>query len=458
MHHSSTSLTESISSLLDDLANPKDQEVLQPVIDSLLQEITFVENTNEHAYRQLISDIANFLLQSGVLSEDLQQHFIWLKKLSSNNHEICSLQALVKNFRTNKTEVINKQVVARETEKEAVNSIQSAALSSTEIEPEHLEAEINETQIHQALNTPSPAPETGPESQPESESEQKTLLSSTKSNAELQALIKDNQFNDAELKSLKTTLQERLDSTREQCHEFESLMKLLLSDLRTSQNPEELNTIKSMLKRAIEKLLEEQAIITTNIVDVATELNRFESHCDQLNHELGLVKRLSLTDELTRLPNRRAFIKRLQNESGRVQRYGYPLTVAILDLDLFKEINDTYGHSAGDEVLQAFTRNILSTFRNYDLVARYGGEEFAVLLPHTDIHGAERALNKVLERTINATIASSDNNAPIKLPTFSAGIAAYQEGESIESVINRADKAMYSAKKMGRNRVVVETE
>ena len=97
-------------------------------------------------------------------------------------------------------------------------------------------------------------------------------------------------------------------------------------------------------------------------------------------------------------------------------------------------------------------------FRNYDLVARYGGEEFAVLLPHTDIYGAERALNKVLQKTNDTKLTSDYDNSSIRLPSFSAGVAVYKEGEPIESVINRADKAMYSAKKMGRNRVVVTSD
>jgi len=152
----------------------------------------------------------------------------------------------------------------------------------------------------------------------------------------------------------------------------------------------------------------------------------------------------------------KAFLKRLENESGRVQRYGYPMAIAMIDLDLFKEINDNYGHAIGDQVLQSYTKHVLSTFRNYDLVARYGGEEFAVLLPHTDIYGAERALNKVLQKAAETPLDIDAVDAPVKLPTFSAGIAAYKQGESIENIINRADKAMYNAKRLGRNRVVVE--
>ena len=276
--------------------------------------------------------------------------------------------------------------------------------------------------------------------------------------AQFHELLKDNQLADSEIKQLKETLKTRLDNTRDQFGEFEKLMQLLLTDLHEASNIDELESIRSMLHRSVNNLLSEQQTISGNILDVAHELDQLENHCVQLNQELGLVKRLSMTDELTRLPNRRAFLKRLQNESGRVQRYGYPLSIAMIDLDLFKEINDNYGHAVGDQVLQAYTQQVLSTFRNYDLVARFGGEEFAVLLPHTDIYGAERALNKVLQKAVETQLDQSIINSPVNLPTFSAGVASYKNGESIETILDRADKAMYHAKKMGRNRVVVESD
>ncbi len=91
-----------------------------------------------------------------------------------------------------------------------------------------------------------------------------------------------------------------------------------------------------------------------------------------LNEELHRVRELSLTDELTSLPNRRAFMTRVEEEVARVERYGMPLSLAIIDLDSFKRVNDEYGHAAGDEVLRCYATQIFSVFRNHDLVARYG--------------------------------------------------------------------------------------
>jgi diguanylate cyclase (GGDEF)-like protein len=166
------------------------------------------------------------------------------------------------------------------------------------------------------------------------------------------------------------------------------------------------------------------------------------------------VRLLSLTDELTSLPNRRAFMRRLEDEVARVQRYGFPMSFVLIDLDHFKDVNDEYGHAAGDEVLRVYSKNILSIFRHHDMVARYGGEEFAVLLPNTDADGAVRALNKVKKRA--AETRWQTNGVMAHVPTFSAGVSLYKPGESTSAFIERADKALYRAKRLGRDRIELD--
>jgi diguanylate cyclase (GGDEF)-like protein len=166
------------------------------------------------------------------------------------------------------------------------------------------------------------------------------------------------------------------------------------------------------------------------------------------------VRLLSLTDELTGLPNRRAFLRRIEDEVARVQRYGFPLSLALIDLDHFKQVNDKYGHAGGDEVLQMYSKNVLSIFRHHDLVARYGGEEFAVLLPNTDAEGALRALTKVKNRAGETRWQANGDTIPV--PTFSSGVSLYKPGETASAFIERADKALYRAKRLGRNRVEMD--
>jgi len=137
-----------------------------------------------------------------------------------------------------------------------------------------------------------------------------------------------------------------------------------------------------------------------------------------------------------------------------VQRYGFPMSFALMDLDHFKEINDEFGHAAGDEVLRVYSKNILSVFRHHDMVARYGGEEFAVLLPNTDADGAIRALNKVKRRA--AETRWQCNGTVARVPSFSAGVSLFKPGESANAFIERADKALYRAKRLGRDRIELD--
>jgi len=204
------------------------------------------------------------------------------------------------------------------------------------------------------------------------------------------------------------------------------------------------------LEKQAQLLLQKQRHLAFQLEQTRQQLMKSLARNEQLNVELQCAKALSLTDELTGLPNRRAFLHRAQEEIGRVQRHPAPLTLIIVDIDHFKKINDEYGHSIGDEVLRTYAKEILSSFRRHDYVARFGGEEFILLLPDTDINGAIRALDKIRfqvgERQVMLEVGH------ITLPTFSAGVALYRTHESIDGLIERADQALYRAKQSGRNR------
>ena len=156
-------------------------------------------------------------------------------------------------------------------------------------------------------------------------------------------------------------------------------------------------------------------------------------------------------DELTGLYNRRGMKEQLQKEISRSTRTGRPFTVAMGDIDHFKNINDTYGHHCGDYVLAALSGLLKSTMRSHDLLSRWGGEEFLILLPDTDLeYGkiiAER-LRQVIEQHYFEYEGKS-----IQL-TMSFGIHAPKVTNEIEALIKEADESLYEAKKQGRNRVV----
>ena len=204
----------------------------------------------------------------------------------------------------------------------------------------------------------------------------------------------------------------------------------------------------------MESLQAQHKQLAENFDTARSYLLVIESGNQQLMDELDRVRLLSLTDELTGLPNRRAFLRRLHYEVSRVKRYRNPITLVILDLDHFKSINDKYGHKGGDEVLKMYTHKVFSLFRHHDSVARYGGEEFVMLFPDTNLVGVLNALNKIQEKCKTMKVTLGDK--VFALPSFSAGVVEYQQGESAEHFVARADKELYRAKRGGRSRVEYE--
>ncbi len=257
-----------------------------------------------------------------------------------------------------------------------------------------------------------------------------------------------------DIQKLQSTLAQQVLGTIAQNEEFGVLLEVVLGELRQAGDGKELEDLRWTLIREIEKLTKGHHDLAEKLDSTHHYLQLIESDSRQLNDELTRVRLLSLTDELTGLPNRRAFLRRIEDEVARVQRYGFPLSLALIDLDHFKQVNDKFGHAGGDEVLQIYAKNILSIFRHHDLVARYGGEEFAVLLPNTDAEGSLRALTKVRNRGLETRWQA--NGDLIQVPTFSSGVSLYKPGETASAFIERADKALYRAKRLGRDRVELD--
>lgn len=173
----------------------------------------------------------------------------------------------------------------------------------------------------------------------------------------------------------------------------------------------------------------------------------------KLEQALKRMEGLAMVDELTGLKNRRAFFDDAEPAIAAARRRDQPIAVALLDLDHFKDVNDTHGHAAGDVVLRAVAKRITGTLREEQIVGRFGGEEFVALLPDTTPAQALIAMERVRK------VVGSE---PIRVPdgrevtvTLSGGIAALGENEGIEAAIDHADKAMYRAKGLGRDRVEV---
>jgi diguanylate cyclase (GGDEF)-like protein len=164
------------------------------------------------------------------------------------------------------------------------------------------------------------------------------------------------------------------------------------------------------------------------------------------------VSRQAVTDELTGLTNHRRFQELLSAETEQVRRYHHPIALIMLDIDNFKLINDTYGHQQGDLVLRRVAEVVSQTSREADYPARYGGEELAVILPHTDLHGAYVIAERIRAAIQSLRIPRLDRGGVLTV-TASLGVASLNDGDK-DTLIAEADAALYQAKRQGKNRTV----
>lgn len=192
------------------------------------------------------------------------------------------------------------------------------------------------------------------------------------------------------------------------------------------------------------------ALLTIIIVMVSRLAKKLSSAYHTIEH-------MSITDELTQLFNRRHFHVRIEEEISRTKRYKHPLSLLMLDIDHFKQVNDTHGHQAGDAVLSGVAATVRSNIRVVDMAARYGGEEIVVVLPETDQAGAVITAEKIraaIEQRDFSTPDGKDIRVTASIGISSLEMVRFENGNKAEQLIKQADDALYRAKAQGRNRVV----
>lgn len=183
---------------------------------------------------------------------------------------------------------------------------------------------------------------------------------------------------------------------------------------------------------------------------LAAVTERMDLRAFQLEHTL---EQMASTDPLTGVRNRRAFFEAGDTELERADRYGFPVSAFVLDIDHFKAVNDTYGHPVGDAVIRAVAQTALRTLRATDVLGRIGGEEFAILSTHTGEDEAQRLAERLREEVASTLVQCGLSRLHV---TISVGTATWDgDGESFEELLARADSALYMAKHAGRNRVAV---
>ena len=253
------------------------------------------------------------------------------------------------------------------------------------------------------------------------------------------------------LKMMVATFVNGLAGMTESTSDYHAKIEGYQQKLSSTEEMGELNTV-------LETILEDTRAVNLNVQRSREALEEgqkkaieAEEKIKSLTAELDHISEVAHEDYLTGTLNRRGMDEALEREFSRADRYNTTLSIAMMDIDHFKKLNDTLGHAKGDEALTHFVKVIKDVKRTTDVVARYGGEEFIIILPATKQEDAINVITRVQRELTKNFFMSNEERVLI---TFSAGVAERVPGEKAESIVPRADAALYEAKHTGRNRVV----
>ena len=256
----------------------------------------------------------------------------------------------------------------------------------------------------------------------------------------------------ATVKNMMMTFIDRLGSVAASTGDHHARLAGYSERIGRATNIGDLNEVMEEVLREMRSAQDEALASRDRMVEVHQEVQEAEERIRLLESQLQHMSELVREDQLTGSLNRRGLDDVFERESARADRRNTPLCVAMLDLDNFKKLNDTYGHLAGDGALKHLVKVVRDTLRSMDVIARFGGEEFLILLPETTVEAAAAAMVRV-QRELTRHFFMHDNEK--MLITFSCGVALRIPNEDQASLMARADRAMYQAKQSGKNRVVV---
>jgi diguanylate cyclase len=254
------------------------------------------------------------------------------------------------------------------------------------------------------------------------------------------------------VKNMMMTFIDRLGQVAASTGDFHEKIGGYSEKISKADNISELNSILDEVLKETRLVQSEALKARDKMVLARQEVQDAENRIHTLEAKLQHLSELVREDQLTGSLNRRGLDDVFERETARADRRGTPLCIAILDLDDFKKLNDTYGHIAGDAALKHLVKIVKDTLRSMDVIARFGGEEFLILMPETTVEAAASTMTR-LQRELTKHFFLHDNEKV--LITFSAGVALRRANEEQTELVKRADKAMYTAKQTGKNRVVV---
>ena len=271
-----------------------------------------------------------------------------------------------------------------------------------------------------------------------------------------------NEFLKSDMNDRMSSVSERMHARIESVHEaidaamttanaYSGSLQSAAGDLERDLGGEAMKTLASRL------LTETRRMQDTNR-ELERKLEASRDDITALQRDLDDVRRESMLDPLTKIANRKSFDEGLADAIAETKQSGTPLCLMLVDIDHFKNFNDTYGHQTGDQVLRLVAMTLKSNIKGKDLAARYGGEEFVAVLPSTDLQGAIIVAENIRKAIQAKELLKRSTNEKLGRITASFGVASFKPSDNATSLIERADQCLYAAKHAGRNRVVSEDE
>ncbi|MBI5583700.1 MAG: GGDEF domain-containing protein [Deltaproteobacteria bacterium] len=240
-------------------------------------------------------------------------------------------------------------------------------------------------------------------------------------------------------------------NTHRSASEYGSQLGTHVSKLEQAMTLQEVREIVGGILSDTDRMVATTRQLKVQLEEATLKTRKLEQRIEETRQE-------ALIDGLTGLNNRKALDRKMLETFQQYQQEGTPLALILLDIDFFKQFNDQYGHPVGDKVLQLMAGLLLETVKGRDFPARYGGEEFAIILPDTGLEGALSLAEQIRSQIAQEKIIIKQTGEKLRPITVSLGVAEIRSKDSVETLIERADRALYLAKKMGRNNVKSEKD
>jgi len=256
-----------------------------------------------------------------------------------------------------------------------------------------------------------------------------------------------------ELKKIISILADSISGLLHSSGDFDSGLDDCVDRLQKAKTLSEVQEIREALLKQAQGLQARTRQMVEDVRLAQTQVDDANKKVESLKQQMEKVKQEIIIDPLTRTYNRRAYDEKIKQEIMGFQRYSRPTALAIIDIDHFKNVNDTYGHRTGDGVLRILSGVMKKEIREIDVLARYGGEEFALILPHTSYEQALDVAERIRRKVEDSRFTYKGKPFSV---TISIGVGTLQAEDTLETYVERVDQALYRAKNSGRNRVVGE--